>query len=56
MVDDLPAIETPNEGEKVSRKEYNKMIEDMVQRIQNSNRVERDGNSTRITGGTIIVR
>jgi len=55
MVDDLPAIETPNEGEKVSRKEYDKMAADMVQRTQNKIRTERGATPTRIiTGGTVV--
>jgi len=53
-VDDLPAIETPTEGERVSRKQFNKMREDWMQRIQNNARLERGGNSTIITGGTVI--
>jgi Protein of unknown function (Porph_ging). len=54
QTDNLPEIEVPSEGEKVSRAQYTKIVTEEMQNLQNKSSEERGENSVRRSGATII--
>ena len=56
QVNDLPSIDAPDKGEKISKVQYDKIVAEKVRRMQENNRVERGENSIRSSGTTVIRR
>ncbi|MCL1974392.1 MAG: GLPGLI family protein [Bacteroidetes bacterium] len=56
QANDLLSIEAPSAGEKMSKAQYDKMIADHIQRMQENVRVERGENSIRRNGTMTIIR
>ena len=56
QVNSMAAIDAPSSGEKISKAQFDKMVADFMQRLQDNNRVERGENSTRINSSRVIIK